>query len=251
MEVIKQVVQFFLLSLSLGLVGCRPFTSLQQTGLGFQKLVDAVALASFILFSFLFVLSFANLKIIFVILVLALLFSTTFFIKKENQKSLNYIGYAKIILLSMVAFLFTHTNLVLWSFFIITSCLVGIVVYSMLLGHYYLVVPKLSEKILLKVVKVFFFILILKIVCSLYGLYKAEQFLSLEGHMDSLFNLIIVLMRLLWGYVALAIIGFFSYKLTKMNSIQSATGLLYVMVFFMIIGEVISIYLYYQHGIFI
>jgi len=64
-----------------------------------------------------------------------------------------------------------------------------------------------------------------------------------------MFNWIMVSMRYLWGYLAIVILNIFAYKLVKMRSIQSATGILYVMVFFIFVGEMTSSYLFYKHGL--
>ncbi len=63
------------------------------------------------------------------------------------------------------------------------------------------------------------------------------------------FNWLVISMRWLWGYVALAVLSAFAWRLCRMRSIQSATGVLYIMVFFVFVGELISGYLYFKHGL--
>ena len=63
-----------------------------------------------------------------------------------------------------------------------------------------------------------------------------------------MFNWIALSMRFLWGYAILFIMSYFTWKLVKIRSIQSATGVLYVMVFFIWIGELISHYMFFNYG---
>jgi hypothetical protein len=45
--------------------------------------------------------------------------------------------------------------------------------------------------------------------------------------------------------------SFFNWKLLKIRSIQSSTGILYAMTFFVFIGEMVSVYMFYNYGLFI
>ena len=120
----------------------------------------------------------------------------------------------------------------------------GSITFAMILGHYYLVVPRLSEKPLLKLHYIYWPFLLLKVL--FFALHYYDW--GLEFSYQNLSDLIFVLMRSLWGYFAIAIVSIFSYKLSKMRSTQSATGVLYVMVFFMLVGEIISLYLFHKEG---
>lgn len=136
--------------------------------------------------------------------------------------------------------------------FIISSVLfLGITHYAMLLGHYYLVVPKLTEKPLIVCLKIFWLLLVVKLFFSGHATYQASEYLT-EGTIlgdGYTFNWLIVSMRWLWGYGALATLSWFAWKLCKMRSIQSATGVLYIMVFFVFVGELLSAYLFFKHGL--
>ena len=62
-----------------------------------------------------------------------------------------------------------------------------------------------------------------------------------------MFNWIILTMRMVWGY------HYWDHELfymasCKMRSIQSATGVLYVMTFFVFVGELISAYFFHKYG---
>ena len=82
--------------------------------------------------------------------------------------------------------------------------------------------------------------------------YFSNESLFISGSnsaMGYMFNWIMLLMRLGWGYLVIAIMGYYTWRLTKMRSIQSATGVLYVMTFFVFIGELIAGYYHFKYGI--
>jgi hypothetical protein len=132
-----------------------------------------------------------------------------------------------------------------------SALLLGVTHYAMLLGHYYLVVPKLTEKPLLVSLRLFWSLILPKIVWSLLSIFEAPAFFE-EGTIlgdGFLFNWIVASMRWLWGYVALLVLSYFAWRLCRMRSIQSATGVLYIMVFFVFVGELLSNYFYLKFGI--
>jgi hypothetical protein len=130
--------------------------------------------------------------------------------------------------------------------------LLGISHFAMLLGHYYLVVPKLTEEPLLYCLYIFWILIFLRIISSLaviltVGLPYLEEGTPLgDGY---IYNWLFISMRYLWGYIAPLILSFFTFRLCKLRSIQSATGVLYIVEFFVIVGELISIYLMAKHGL--
>lgn len=137
------------------------------------------------------------------------------------------------------------------AFFVSSALFLGITHYAMLLGHYYLVVPKLTEKPLLTCMKIFWSLLGLKMLFSAYYTWQALPFLE-EGTMlgdGYLFNWLVISMRWLWGYGALTVLSYFAWRLCRMRSIQSATGVLYIMVFFVFVGELLSAYLFLKNGL--
>jgi hypothetical protein len=64
-----------------------------------------------------------------------------------------------------------------------------------------------------------------------------------------IYNWLFISMRYLWGYLAPLVLSFFTFRLCKLRSIQSATGVLYIVEFFVIVGELISVYLMTKHGL--
>jgi hypothetical protein len=138
------------------------------------------------------------------------------------------------------------------SFFFGTAGLLGIANYAMILGHYYLVVPKLSEEPLIYCLYIIWAILFLRISSSLAFMVSTGRPLLVEGAEAAegyMFNWIFISMRYLWGYVAPLILSLFTFRLCKIRSLQSATGVLYILEFFVIVGELISIFLMAKHGL--
>ena len=54
---------------------------------------------------------------------------------------------------------------------------------------------------------------------------------------------VFVLQRLLFGLLIPASLAYFTWKTIEMRSTQSATGILYVVVFLTLVGEALSVYL--------
>jgi DMSO reductase anchor subunit len=120
----------------------------------------------------------------------------------------------------------------------------------MTLGHWYLVVPKLSEKPLLIVNIIIWIILGIKIPISIKSLIAHKEFFEEFTTLGSgyAFNLVLLTMRLSFGYLVILIMSIFNWRLLKLRSIQSSTGVMYAMTFFVFIGEMISAYLFFNYG---
>jgi hypothetical protein len=58
-------------------------------------------------------------------------------------------------------------------------------------------------------------------------------------------------MRVSFGYLVILGMSFFNWKLLKLRSIQSSTGILYAMTFFVFIGELVSTYIFFNYGLYI
>lgn len=126
---------------------------------------------------------------------------------------------------------------------ILSALLIGNIVFSMLLGHWYLVVPKMDESVIERVFWFFWPTLIARMAYSLVPILSNQtNWVDFLGNAQS-WEWIIFTMRYLWGYVILIILGILTRKLIRMRSLQSATGVLYIMVFFVFIGEIIGMYM--------
>ena len=120
-----------------------------------------------------------------------------------------------------------------------SMALLGIVTYTMILGHWYLVNPRLKNTPLLRALSIFWPLWGIKLVATV-----ASCFLLPRG--DDSFTAMLIIMRILSGFVLVGGLSFMAQKLVKMYSIQSATGVFYVCVFFTFAGELSANYLYLQ-----
>ena len=249
------IIHFFLLSLGFGTQLFSPVVSTKLTGVGFYKLGTAIVLASLVLalgVDYFMEPALTTLEWgCYGILILSNIVTSVF---HRDQKSLFMWGIyiLQIITFCTLAFSVFALNPVWIMFFFMSMALLGISNFSMLLGHYYLVVPKLTEEPLVYCLFIMWICFFLKIISSLavifsFGMpYLTEGSLLGDGYM---YNWLFVSMRYLWGFVAPVILSFFTFKLCKLRSIQSATGVLYIVEFFVIVGELISVYLMAKHGL--
>lgn len=254
-SVTQVITQTFFLALAFGTQIFAPVVNTRLTGVGFYKLGTAIVLGS---------------------LVLAL--GVSYFMVPALTTH-HWICYASLILLNIVTFLFhrDQKTFLMWSiyviqfaffvwltfltfqgqplwinFFLSSMALLGISNFAMILGHYYLVVPKLTEEPLIYCLFIFWTVIFFKMISSLSVLlsiglpYFEEGTMVGDGYM---YNWLFVSMRWLWGYVAPLTLSFFTFRLCKLRSIQSATGVLYIVEFFVIVGELISVYLMTKHGL--
>lgn len=124
------------------------------------------------------------------------------------------------------------------------AAVLGTSLVAMSTGHWYLANAKLSFDILVRLCRLFVAAIAAKIVVS--GVYLATRFAEYRTLED--FDQLVIGVRLLAGLgfgLALAIM---SLVCAKGRSNQSATGILYVGVVFVLIGETISMYLTLGQG---
>jgi len=124
---------------------------------------------------------------------------------------------------------------------------VGSVLFAMLLAHWYLIEPRMPLEPLQRVLIVFvatqFFVL-----ASLAGViaYHWTDWTTMDGGLMRAFtlgNALFVFMRAFLGVLAPIGLAWMTWKTVEIRSIQSATGILYAAVVFVLFGETISIYL--------
>jgi hypothetical protein len=256
MNIIQQMAESFLYSLAFGTFVWSFITPSHLTGVGFTKLVTSISGISFFLM-LIVDLTFRSITSItlglsFVILALFVLF---YFYHRDVRTKLMwgiFIALNSLLLIYPLALGYEEMNA--RYFYILSSVgLLGITNYAMTLGHYYLVVPKLSERPLIVCLQLFWAIILIKIFWGGVEVARNGQYFQEGTNLGEgfIFNWIIVSMRWLWGYAALFILSIFTYKLCKIRSIQSATGVLYIMVFFVFVGEMISYFFSHKLGIFL
>ncbi|MBI1862060.1 MAG: hypothetical protein HYR96_14190 [Deltaproteobacteria bacterium] len=130
-----------------------------------------------------------------------------------------------------------------------SSLMLGAAMGAMCLGHWYLNQPKLSITELRKACLFLFVALGIRFLFSTCFLVASVSGHNLNWLMASTVGLFL-LMRYVWGLIAPLVLSFFLWETVKLSSTQSATGLLYVMVVMVLIGEIVSLYLLSYHGVF-
>ena len=252
---VKIITEFFLISLAWTLTLFSPIASSRLTGNGFIKLISNLAIGALVItlvMSFSSLESLASIKLTLFLKLLALigLLATTLF----HQEEKSWIMYSLYVLIvtSLGMHIVLFSPLIFNAFFLLSSAsLLGIITYAMILGHWYLVVPKLSERPLKLAAIITWVILGLKILFSLISTYKHFDFFEEQTSLGSgyAFNWLLLLMRMSFGYIVILGMSVFNWKLVKMRSIQSSTGILYAMTFFIFIGELISTYIFFNFGL--
>lgn len=132
--------------------------------------------------------------------------------------------------------------------YLASALLLGSVTAAMILGHWYLVDPRLSISHLKKLAVLFnmalliraFFVSLTLIVYSARG---ADPPYNLSQFLDPMSDGLFFWMRVLTGLVGPTVLAFLIWRTVKMRSTQSATGLLYVAVILVLFGELIAKYL--------
>lgn len=254
---IKLIADFFLLSVAWSLVLFSPIASTNLTGSGLIKLLSNTAIGAVVL-SLVVHFTIPGAPVIFLglkALALVLLILTTT-LHQDKKTPFMWMLYAALVLI--FPYLLAHLQGFLMqpkpTLFIFSSALLlGVITYSMLLGHWYLVVPKLSAKPLMVAAVITWVILLLKITWSGLSIYSHYDFFEEQTQMGAgyAFNWMLLTMRVSFGYLVILGMSFFNWKLLKLRSIQSSTGILYAMTFFVFIGELVSTYIYFNYGLYI
>lgn len=254
-SVTQTIIHFFLLSLSFGTQLFSPMVNTKLTGVGFYKLGVSIVLSSLVLafgVEYFMHPGWDSFKVgCYGFLILSNVLTSI--LHKDEKSIFMWVFYAFqiIVFTALIFHLFLPQSH--WiMFFMFSMALLGISNFAMLLGHYYLVVPKLSEEPLIYCLKVFWIVLFLRVVWSLSVLLTTGRPYLEEGNVlgdGYVYNWLFISMRYLWGYLAPFILSLFTYRLCRLRSIQSATGVLYIVEFFVIVGELISVYLMTKHGL--
>jgi hypothetical protein len=255
MSDVKTVAEFFFLSITLGLWGFSIFVNPKMTGGGFLKLVSCVCAGTTTCGFLLTTISHGfELPMSAFYIGSLILFVWNILNPYDGRRTLEWIIYFCLTIMMIAQiFYFQQQDFKLFTFFMGSTLLLGSVVFSMLLGHWYLVVPKLSEKPLLRLTQFTWFILSIKLCQSLIFINNHPEFFELGTQQGAgySFNWMMLTMRVGWGYLVILVMSIFGYRLIKMRSLQSATGILYAMTVFILGGELASSYLYYEFGMLI
>lgn len=256
MDNIKLIAEFFLISLGLSYTAFSPIANSQLTGNGFIRLISNVSIGALVVSLIVNLVSGGTFQstenILKVIALISLILNTLF--HKDQKTPLMWILYSIIVLvLSYHILLIAKFNPAHFVFLMGSTALLGIITYAMTLGHWYLVVPKLSERPLIIAALVTWFILLVKMIISSQAIMQNLGFFAENTSLGSgyAFNWLLLLMRTLFGYVVIFGMSLFNWKLVRMRSIQSSTGVLYAMTFFVFVGELISNYIFFNYGLLI
>ena len=135
------------------------------------------------------------------------------------------------------------------------ALLFGAVVWAMNLGHWYLVSTSLPFGLLVRATEVFALLVLARVAFALLALGWAarlhagpanEAFANLVDPMrDGFF----FWSRVTWGLLAPLVLAPFVVKTARMKSNQAATGLLYVGLVFVLVGELLAAYLTRRSGL--
>ena len=220
MELTYKLLSYFLLSVSLGLSLFSVLVRPNDTGAGFIKLINNINIASMMLL-LITIETMLYLPLVGIV-ILSLILGPMLAEGKGNALyGLNF--FVQNSALMYLIYLITGQNFSYSNFYLLSGMgYLGIITYAMILGHWYLVVPKLSEWHLTKALILFWVMLPLKLLLLGYG-YMTNSELFVAGStnaMGYMFNWIMLLMRLGWGYLVIAIMGYYTWRLTKMRSIQ-------------------------------
>ena len=137
--------------------------------------------------------------------------------------------------------------------YLISACFLGSVIFAMILGHWYLVVPTLHIRPLRVLTQLMLGATLAKAMLTALTIYVfwTDGDMQLRETLRSFWGLggLFLWIRVLFGLIGPLIVGFMVWQTVKIHSTQSATGLLYVATIFVLIGECVSAYILYINRI--
>ena len=132
--------------------------------------------------------------------------------------------------------------------FLSSAALLGGTCTAMILGHWYLVIPSLQVSHLQSIVKVHIASMVVRVVVVAAAVFLAIVSWqpgtgpSFKGYILSVSG-IFFWQRVLFGLVGPGLLSYLTWETAKIRSTQSATGILYVDFFTVVVGEVLAKYL--------
>ncbi len=135
------------------------------------------------------------------------------------------------------------------------ALLFGAVVWAMNLGHWYLVSASLPFGLLVGATEAFAVLALLRAALAAVALgfvargSSGEAGEALAALLDPMRDGFFFWSRVLWGLVAPLVLAPFAVKTARMRSNQAATGLLYVGLVFVLVGELLAAYLTRRSGL--
>lgn len=136
--------------------------------------------------------------------------------------------------------------------FFLSALALGSVTICMILGHWYLVAPGMSVRHLKVVAGLFFAVVIARVLLGSYTSVLIWRELEASGadvlSHGLLMDLVFFAQRVLFGLVLPLALSWMIWQTVKIRSTQSATGILYVALVFMLFGEFLSHYILVSRG---
>jgi hypothetical protein len=136
--------------------------------------------------------------------------------------------------------------------FFLSSLALGSVVVCMILGHWYLVEPGMSVKPLRTVAALFIAVVVARLLLGGYtSVFVWRDFTAAGADLLSsgvVPNLLFFSQRVLFGLALPLALSWMIWQTVKIRSTQSATGILYVAVVFILFGEFLSHYILVSTG---
>jgi protein NrfD len=132
--------------------------------------------------------------------------------------------------------------------FLSSAALLGGACTAMILGHWYLVIPSMQVSHLQSIVKVHILSMIVRVVVVVAAVFLA--IVTWQPGLGPSFRAYILSsrgiffwQRVLFGLAGPALLSYLTWETAKIRSTQSATGILYVDFFAVVVGEVLAKYL--------
>jgi len=138
--------------------------------------------------------------------------------------------------------------------FVSSALLLGGACTAMILGHWYLVIPSLQVSHLQSIVKFHMASMVFRVVVVAAAIFvaivswKPGVGPSFKGYIFSVAG-IFFWQRVLFGLFGPAVLSYLTWETAKIRSTQSATGILYVDFFTVVVGEVLAKYLFLATGV--
>ena len=130
------------------------------------------------------------------------------------------------------------------------SAMLGGACTAMILGHWYLVLPSMEVSLLQTIVKVHIVSMVVRIAvvgaAIVFAIATWQPGLGLPRFQHYIFSIdgIFFWQRVLFGLGAPALLSYLTWETAKIRSTQSATGILYVDFFTVVVGEVLAKYVF-------
>lgn len=128
-----------------------------------------------------------------------------------------------------------------------SAILLGSSVVAMILGHWYLVNAKLSFEYLIRMCRIFLWAVLGRTVVAVIS--AAVGFSDIRPLLLGTFDGLLIGTRWGAGLFGVGILAWMALSCARMKSNQSATGILYVALFFVLVGELISAYWTWGRGL--